>query len=341
MVLPEVAVGSLGGTITMTAHGPDGVTPTLRARDLVAAVPALEHVATITAETLATLPGASLTPDDVLGALRWGREAVDAGAAGVVLVQGTDTIEETSYLLDLHWDRDQPLVVSGAMRAPGTAGADGPANLLAAVTVAADPGCRGLGVLVVLNDEVHAAARVRKGHATAPGAFVSPGFGPVAALVEGRPVIGNPVPRGAALPLPVAGVEVRVALLEACIGEGGTLLRLVHREGYDAVVVAGFGVGHVPFDLADAVGECTDPAGRPVPVVLATSTGAGTTLRRTYGFPGSETDLLARGAIAAGWLGPRKARILLRQLVAAGASLATVREAFEHRGATPRHTSHH
>lgn len=226
-------------------------------------MPALKERARIEATTLATLPGASLSPDQVLAALRWARDAVDGGAAGVVLVQGTDTIEETAYLLDLHWDRDEPLVVTGAMRSPATPGADGAVNLLAAVAVAAAAGCRGLGTFVALNDEVHAAARVRKGHATDPGAFVSPVFGPIAVVSEGRPVVGNRVPRVPASPLPPPGVDVRIALVEACLGEDGTMLRLVHGAGYDGAVVAGFGVGHIPVGLADAVTECTGPAGRP------------------------------------------------------------------------------
>lgn len=80
---------------------------------------------------------------------------VDGGVNGVVVVQGTDTIEETAYLLDLYWDLREPLVVSGAMRAPSAAGADGPANLLAAIVVAASAAARDRGALVVLNDDVH------------------------------------------------------------------------------------------------------------------------------------------------------------------------------------------
>lgn len=338
-VLPEVAIGSLGGTITMTSAGPGGVAPTLSARDLIASVPDLEDTASISAATLATLPGASLTLEDVLAALRWAADAVGSGAAGVVLVQGTDTIEETAYLLDLHWDHDEPLVITGAMRSPSTPGADGAANLLAAVTVAADAACRGLGALVVLNDEVHAAGRVRKGHATDPGAFVSPVFGPLAVVSERRVIVGNRVPRLPALPLARAGVDVRIALVEACLGDDGTMLRLVHDAGYDGAVVAGFGVGHVPFALADAVADCVGPAGRSIPVVLASTTGAGTTLRQTYGFTGSETDLLARGAIPAGWLGPRKARMLLWSLLAADASREVVHQEFDRRGGTPSGTA--
>jgi L-asparaginase len=107
-----------------------GVTPTLSADSLLASTPELADVARLEATTLATLPGASLKPSHVLDAVAWARRAVQCDIDGVVLVQGTDTIQETAYLADLAWDLDGPLVVSGAMRSPEAPGADGPANLL-------------------------------------------------------------------------------------------------------------------------------------------------------------------------------------------------------------------
>ena len=99
-------------------------------------------------------------------------------------MQGTDTLEESAYLIDLLWDRPEPVVLTGAMRNPTLAGADGPANLLAAVSVAADPEFRDLGALVVLADEVHSARSVRKAHTTRPHAFASPDGGPLGVVVE-------------------------------------------------------------------------------------------------------------------------------------------------------------
>ena len=132
---PLVAVASLGGTATMTSETGNsaGVTPTLGVEELLAAVPGLSDAARLQAKTLAGLPGASLGFADVLEALQWAGTAVEAGADGVVLVQGTDTLEETAYLLDLHWGRPEPIVVTGAMRAPQPAGPHGPAHLPAPV----------------------------------------------------------------------------------------------------------------------------------------------------------------------------------------------------------------
>ena len=329
---PRVAVASLGGTITMTpAAAGAAVTPSLHAADLVRAVPGLDEVAELSAVTLRTEPGAWLTPVEVVAVGEWARRQVADGADGVVVVQGTDTIEETAYLLGLHWDRPQPLVVTGAMRAPTAAGADGPANLLAATVVAAATASRDRGALVVLNDDVHAAARVRKTDTVAMHAFSSAPFGPVGRVHERSVTYAGAPGPWPALPAPRPGHDPRVALLETHLGDRGDLLRLVADAGYDGIVLAGFGAGHVSAALADVVGEVAARC----PVVLASRTGGGPVLRSTYGFVGSEQDLLARGVIPAGWLDPRKARLLLWALLAAGHGVEEIRATVTARGAAP------
>ncbi len=325
-----VTVLSLGGTITMTSDDIRGVRPSLSVDAILATVPALTSIAKIEAKTLVLKPGASLGFDDVYRALAAARQAVDSGANGVVIVQGTDTIEETAYLLDLHWDRAEPLVVTGAMRAPQTPGADGPANLLASVLVAAAPASQRLGVLVVLNDEIHAAARVRKMRSSGPDAFQSPSFGRLGQIEEGAAIFAN---RPAPWPVIAENIHSlpRVAMLESSLGDHGDLLELIADASYDGAVIAGFGVGHLSSGYALAV----ERALRKFPVVLATRAGAGTTYTNTYSFAGSEIDLLEKGAIPAGWLDARKARILLIALLAAGFERGEIHDEFIRRGGSP------
>lgn len=329
MAGPLVAVGSLGGTITMTSSSGVGVTPTLDAGDLVAAVPALASVASLDTATLAVLPSASLGHDDCLAAVAWSRAAVDRGATGVVLVQGTDTLEETAYLFDLFWDRPEPLVVTGAMRSPQRAGSDGPANLLTAVTTAAHPASRDLGVLVVMNDQIHAAARVAKTDSMAVDAFRSPAFGPLGRLVEGEPVYGNRPRRHLALEGRSGSTAPRVALITTHLGDDGELLRLAASTRFDGVVLAALGVGHVSTTVAEAVSAAVER----LPVVFASRTGGGPTAQETYGFVGSERDLLSRGAIGAGWLPPAKARVLLWSLLYQGHPHEEIAQQLATRGA--------
>ncbi|PFG39042.1 asparaginase [Georgenia soli] len=330
MHLPHVAVGSLGGTITMTRRpAGQGVLPTLGAQELIAAVPQLAEIAHIEATTLASLPGASLSFHDLIAALEWAEAAADGGASGVVLIQGTDTLEETAFFLDLFWDREEPLVMTGAMRPPATPGADGPANLLAGVLTAVSPLSSNAGVVVVMNDVIHAASRVRKSDATGTNAFTSPSFGPLGRVHEGVVTYGNTHARIAKLPRPGREIAAapRVALIETCLGDDARLLQLALQDGYDGVVVSAFGAGHVPRALADAIEAATEQ----VPVVFASRTGSGSTLAHTYGFPGSESDLLRRGAVSGGWLDARKARLLLWALLATGVAADGVAAQFEQR----------
>jgi L-asparaginase len=203
-----------------TADG-QGARPALSAEQLLEAVPVLAEIADLCATTLATVPGASLKFEQVLRALDWARAEMTGGTGGAVIIQGTDTIEEAAYLLDLYWEESAPLVVTGAMRSPQTPGADGPANLVASVRVACAESSRGRGVLVVLNDEIHAACRVRKMRASGPDAFASPSFGPLGYVDEHRPVYGSARADRRTLQLPEPFVMPSVALLETFLGDDG------------------------------------------------------------------------------------------------------------------------
>jgi L-asparaginase len=327
----RVEVLTLGGTIGMASRPGEAVVPRLTGADLLGAVPGLAATGVqVGVADVRALPSASLTAADLREVLARAGKAVADGAAGVVVLQGTDTIEESAYLLDLYWSHEQPLVVTGAMRNPTLAGADGPANLLAAVTVAADPAARGRGCLVAFDDEVHAARWVRKTHSASTGTFASPDTGPVARLVEGAVWWFTPAGPREPLPVPVEDLPP-VPLYTAVFDDDGGLLHGL-ADRYPGLVVAGLGVGHVATWLAGPLG---DLAAR-VPVVLASRTGSGPVFAGTYGYPGSESALLAAGLVSAGMLHPYKARLLLRALLAAGADRAGVAAGFARYGAVPR-----
>jgi L-asparaginase len=293
---------------------------------LVEDVPEISEVAQVSAESFRQVPGSELTLEDLIELAAEIEGRIDAGAVGVVVTQGTDTIEETSFVLDLLVNRDAPVVVTGAMRNPTLPGAEGPANLLASVRVATSEAARGLGTVVVLNDEIHAARFVQKTHTSNPATFRSPLAGPIGYVFEDNVrTLTRPVGHRH-IELSEQTQDCPVALYTISLGDDGRLLEHIGRLGYEGLVIEAFGVGHVHSVMADPLGSL---AGE-MPVVLASRTGSGEVHRETYGFTGSESDLLERGLIRAGMLDGPKARLFLLLLLRSGASREEVAEAFEH-----------
>jgi L-asparaginase len=325
MGVGRVAVASLGGTITMRApdHG-GGVAPVLGADDLVRVLRGAK-LPEITSTTLLRVPSASMTCADVVSTVEWASAQVDAGALGCVVVQGTDTLEESAYLADCLWAYSAPIVFTGAMRPADHTAPDGAANLEASIRVAAAPEACDRGALVVLDDVVHAARDVIKTHSHALSAFSTP-EGPVGRLIEKQVVLRPRIARPPALARPPA--DCFVPLLETYLGDDGVLFAAAVAAGASAVCVAGFGAGHVSRTFADAVSRAVES----VPVVVASRAQSGGTLRRTYGFAGSEIDLVARGAVLAGTLPARKARALLWVLASLGTHRAGIETELGRRG---------
>jgi L-asparaginase len=310
----RILMVSLGGTITMTRDASGGIVPTLTAADLIASVLGIERVAAIETHSPLRKPGASLTMDDLIGVAKLLRERLAGDIDGAVIIQGTDTIEETAFVLDSLIDSDKPVIVTGAMRGPETAGSDGPANVLASVITASAAGARGRGTLVVLNDEIHAAWLVQKSHTALTSAFRSPLSGPVGLVIEGEAVFHARTPRRPVITDALSEQNMQVALVTIALGDDGRLLRAVPSFGYAGVVLDGMGAGHVPASFAPVVSDLL----KDIPVVLASRVDTGPVFARTYGFPGSEIDLRARGVISAGNLSGLKARLLLTLALRAG-----------------------
>jgi len=315
---PLITIMTLGGTIAMTQQSdPDaGVVPTLTGESLVASVPALADIARVQVETIQQLGSSQLQFQHIEG-LAAAIQALEAHQdhAGVIVTQGTDTLEETAFALDRLLSVSFPVVVTGAMRNPSLPGADGPANILAASLVATSEAAQGCGVLVVLNDEIHAARFVRKMHTSLPQAFASPLNGPIGWLSENRVhIMVRPAPMPPVNPS-TAPASAVVPLVKVGLGENGEVVQAMLKQGgFAGLVVEGTGGGHVSETMANVLEEAV----KTMPVVFASRCGSGVTLSQTYGYPGSEIDLLRRGLISAGWLDGVKARVLLSLLLRHG-----------------------
>ena len=336
MSKPRIHILALGGTIATRPDATGAMQMGLGADDLVAAVPLLTSVAEIEAETVSRVGSHSLSFDQ-LQALAARIRGLKAD--GIVVTQGTDTLEETSFLLDLLLDLDRPVIVTAAMRNPSLTSPDGPGNLLAAVRVAADPWVRAhakaLGVVVVMLDEVYAASDVLKVHPTRINAFASTQTGPLAALVEDRvvpmtlPVRDAIVAAKKHLGSAKDGKAAPVAVFWMSLDESGRLLDAVTAApdhlGYRGAVIGAMGGGHTPERATDSVLKLAAA----IPTVVAPRAGGGPMLRQTYGGPSSEIGLRKGGLIWGGRLHPLKARVLLETCLRAGLSRAIITEVFD------------
>lgn len=302
-VKPHIKILVLGGTITMTSTGHAGALPTLSAKDLTDALPELAEIADISTETLMMKPSASLNWDDIRLCYQAIKQALSEGCDGVVVLQGTDTLEEVAFILDVLFDVPQPIVVSGAMRPTNTPGFDGPANLLAAVTLSAATSARGLGVLVVMNDVIHAARYVVKEHTGFTHAFASRLAGPIGLIQEGAPrLLYRPLSSTPTFALPDRPPP-DVGLFIFAFSQRWPY-NAMHE--YDAVVLEAAGSGHVADHDVAPLKELAST----IPVIFTSRASNGFITYNTYSYAGSEQELIAAGLIPAGQYDGAKTRIL-------------------------------
>ena len=313
----RVVILTTGGTIAMR-HDEDsgGAVPQLGAAEFSAALPsAFPEVETL---EIANLPSSHFTLD-VLRSIRDHvvEGVADPRVAGVVVTHGTDTMEETAYLLDLTVPTDKPMVLTGAMRTASDAGYDGYANLQSAVRVAAAAHAEGLGAVIVFNDEIHSARRVTKMHTLSPATFQSPAWGPIG-RVEGGSVIVEPPPLRKTLPW--RGLEPRVGLLKVALAAGPDLLEHMIDRGMRGVIIEALGGGRVPPWWLPVISAARAEG---VAIVIASRCPSGR-VWDAYGYEGAYRSLRDIGCLFAGGLNGQKARIKLMAVLAAAEGMEDI-----------------
>jgi L-asparaginase len=306
-----VRVLTTGGTIAM-AHdeAAGGAVPALTGDDFISLLP--PGIGAVETEEFCNLPSAHFTLDTIWGLKTRVEESVNAdGVQGVVVTHGTDTMEETAYLLDLTVDTDKPIVLTGAMRTASEVGYEGVANLLAAIRVAASESARGLGALVVMNQEIHAARHVTKTHTQSTDTFKSPAYGPLGRVDGDRVVVEHAVSRQH---IPCSSLTPDVHLLKLVVGMDEDFLRHLRTQGATGVIIEALGGGRVAPWWMGTIREAVDDG---MAVVIASRCPSGR-VYDSYGYEGAYKDLLRSGVIFAEGLNGQKARIKL--MVALGQS---------------------
>lgn len=312
--MSRVAMIFTGGTISMRVDPVQGGNvPALDGAGILAATPGLERIAELRVVDLGRTPASHFTFDQLFAigeAIR--AAAADPAVDGVVVVQGTDVLEETAFFWDLTIDAGKPVVVTGAMRSASDPGYDGPANLRDAVTVATTPAFADQGIVACLAGTVHAADDVSKTHASALDTFQSLNDGPLAS-VDGS-VIRILRRRTGRRHVAATRAAEQVRLVIAHVAMDGAIIEALAPIGVDGLVVEATGAGNTAPALLEAAERLMRTG---APVVLATRCAAGEA-GTGYAFPGGGATWVRAGAMLPGHLTGPKARIALALGLGAG-----------------------
>lgn len=324
--MPErIVLITTGGTISMREDEEmGGAVPALTGAEILARVPGWEEVGSVDVREFGQFPGPHMTVERMWALRSAVLEAIEGNVTGVVITHGTDTIEETAYLLDRSLDVRTPVVVTGAMRNISELSWDGPANLMAALRVAAAGEARGRGVMVVIDDRIVQGSEVVKTHTEEFGTFQSPNWGPLGIVDKGsvllyresrrKPVVEPDAP------------EVPVDLIKVVAGADSRLIDASLATGAKGIVIEALGRGNVPPAVVPGLRRWAE-AGKPVVITSRSLRGR---VLDTYAYAGGGHELREMGVIFADHLTGQQARIeVMLSLGVPGADLAAIRRSIE------------
>lgn len=323
-VQKNILIITTGGTIAMQRDSVTGeLTQAISGKSLVAGIPQLEHVASIQVKEFSNTPSEYMTPSMMLRLAQYIQEIDHSSIHGYVITHGTDTMEETAFLLNHVVNVDKPICITGSMRGADALSADGPANLLAAVVAAASEKTQHMGVLVVMNNEIFLADEVIKSHTTASDAFCSNVLGSIGKIFEGEVYIRNVKQNKFIVASPDVGSNVWIVTCGA--GMDSTFCESALTAAIDGLVVEGFGCGNVPLGMVKGLRKLVQEG---IPVILCSRTHHGY-ITKEYGGEGGVSALEKDGIILSGHLVSSKARILLLLLIGAGYSINEMRTVYK------------
>jgi L-asparaginase len=303
--MKKILIIHTGGTIAMEEDKSTGGVNTKETHPLEATLGELSEIAEIHSKDYVNLPSPHITPTHMFDLAKFvAEQSTLQGYDGVVITHGTDTLEETAYVLDLILNVHIPVIITGAMRSSNEHGSDGPYNLISSVKVASDRHSLGKGVLVVFNDEIHAAKNVTKTHTSNIATFQSPQYGPIG-IVTKTGVLFHHTPLQSSR-LQAGYSSKNVILLKAYAGMDGKLIEAASSTA-DGVVIEALGQGNMPPATVPAIKELIS---RQVPVVLVSRCFNGIA-QDIYSYEGGGKQLKELGVIFSNGLNGQKARLKL------------------------------
>lgn len=229
---------------------------------------------------------------------------------GVIITHGTDTLEETAYFVDLTIASDKPIIFTGAMRSSNELGADGPLNVANSIRVVNDNASSGKGVLVVFNDEIHAARHVTKTHTSNVATFQSPQTGAIGTINKNDVNFSHaPLPKEI---YTLKNPTKKVGLLKTAIGTDDLLINTYIDNQYDGIVIEALGSGNLPPTMLKGIIRAIE---NNIEIVLVSRCYNGQ-VDPIYAYEGGGKHLKDLGVTFISGLNGQKARIkLLAQLM--------------------------
>lgn len=323
--MKKVVVIFNGGTISMIVDEKiKAAVPGLTGEEIMKMVTGIERYCEIETLTFSNLPGPHMTIDTMLQLSQFinkqlSRNDID----GVVVTHGTDTLEETAYMVDLTTDTYKPVVFTGAMRSSSELGYDGPSNLAAAICTAISEEAKNRGVLVCFNGELNSANEVTKVNAMSINAFSTPSFGPLG-IVDNNDVIFYRTNKNSPK-LVVDKINAKVDLIKCVAGQDASLIEYCIQKGDDGIVIEAMGRGNIPPQMLAGISNAIKAG---IPVVLVSRCFEGR-VYESYGYEGGGKMLKEMGVIFADHMPGQKARIKLILALSKTDKVEEIRHIFE------------
>ncbi len=323
--MENILIVFTGGTFSMMIdEKTGGAVPRFSGQELMEKIPEAKELAEITCYDFGKYPGPHMTPELMLELSKKIRGLIsEKEYAGVIITHGTDTLEETAYLLDLTIKTSIPIVVIGSMKNSSEPDWDGPLNLINAIHVCLNPNSRDMGVLVCLDGEINAASEVTKIFTEQIDSFRSLDFGALGFVQNGR-VFFNRMPRKLEK-IETDKIVTNVDMLTVYAGMNEKFFKFSSDSGAAGIVVEALGVGNVPPAAFEGIKYAIE---KRIPVVLVSRCPAGETLD-IYGYPGAGKWLHQMGVIFAEYLNGQKARVKLMLALSVTRSKEELKKIFE------------
>lgn len=305
--MKNIMVVFTGGTFSMKIdEKTGGAVPYFHGDELLELIPDAKGLANLDMFEFGMYPGPHMTPEIMFDLSKQVKSIIErTDIDGVIVTHGTDTLEETAYLLDLTIKTEKPIVVIGAMKTSSEPDWDGPINLLDAIRIINNDNSKGMGVLVCLNGEINAASEVTKTHTEDIETFHSLDFGALGFVDKGK-VWFNRMPRKLEI-IETEKINSNVDLIKVYAGMDEKFFRFSADNGVEGIVVEAMGVGNVPPKTFEGIKYALS---KNIPIVLTSRCPAGETLD-IYGYPGAGKWLKEAGVLFTDYLNGQKARIKL------------------------------